>query len=293
MRRYASEPTLRTYAKFVRRHIVLLVACLVAGGVVTGIKEAASPLTYRSTAMVVVSIVPATSADEGLQLGRRRNVSVDSDAQVVRSTRVLRRAAEVSEFVGGYEELDRNLDITALPNSRVLKLRVSSTQATLSRDAAAAVAETFLDVRRAAIERVEEEERTALEGEIEEVGARLAALLTQSQRVGAATALELEEGRLTDRLEELELQLAQQIATPIDPGFVAEPPRASSGVHENVPGQVITGALCGLAIGLAIAIARGSSRPGGGPARSSWLRRLRRVPATSAAMSTGPRKATT
>ena len=33
--------------------------------------------------------------------------------------------------------------------------------------------------------------------------------------------------------------MAQQIATPIDPGFVAEPPRASSGVHERA-GEAVT-----------------------------------------------------
>lgn len=167
------SPTLGSYGRFVRRHLLLIVTLTVLGAAVAGAVVATTPPQFAATTSLAVAAQP-TGGD--LDLDRPRVVSLDTDAALLRSGEVLTRAAAAVEFPGGAVGLRDSIDVSALPNTRVLVVRVTDVDRDRAVRACRAVVEEFLRTT-AAAEAVRAEAATAaLSGQIDDVLAELALL---------------------------------------------------------------------------------------------------------------------
>jgi hypothetical protein len=207
------------YSRFVRRHIALMVSCAILGVAVANTLVRDTPPVYRVTTRVVVSLLPTAAETTG------QNVSVDSDAQVLTSTRVLHAATERVSYPGGAEKLREHIIVRALPNSRAFELLVTDSTPIRAQAAAGAVTTEFLRFRQATADSRLDESRAALQARIDEVSAQIASVL----RVAPAgqqgrTQLVGEHRDLLTELEELQRASAELTGKYTDAGFVAEPP---------------------------------------------------------------------
>ena len=238
--------TLGWYGAFLRRHAVVL-----SGGMAIGLAVAvgfvvASPMIFRSAVQIVVSPLPSAIGEN-----TRQQVSVDSDAQLATSTRVLQAAAEQIGYPGGSIALAGNVTVRALPSSKVLEIAVDDPNAETAFDATEAIADHFLRVRGAAAQSRLDEQRAALDLQLEEITTRLSAVRqalpdegpTERQLVG-------EERELVASLSEIQEQIAGLIAQEADPGFVSEPPIVDQIGGRPAAARVIaSGILLGLMAG--------------------------------------------
>lgn len=246
--------TLSEYGAALRRHrrSVLLVTLLAtAGGVAVASVE---PVVHRSTVVVVATPQPPPGSGRD---GLRRAPTVDSDARLLTSDRVLARAAQVADYPGGLPALRGNVDVTARATSRVLRLRVTAQDATTARDTADAVAREFLRVRADADDARFQAARDALGAQVVRVTEQLDAAITAS----GGDARDQEVQALEVELTRLQRQLLGTRASAEASGFVAEPARlAAEGVRPYALTTVVSAGLLGLAAGSAAAVARPSGR---------------------------------
>lgn len=245
-------PLWSEYTGFVRRRIVAIGA-LTMVGLLLGLGWAwQQPASYSATASVVLTPVPkyvAPSTGDSAP----PPVTIDTDAQLLRSHRVL---AAVAEVVGGDpDSADRHLTVTASPHTRVLHVTVSAGSATTAADAANAAVAALAEVRRSTLGALrldqmrqlrflidEQERQVAAEG-----SAEVAAYDRQATQI-----LELERG-LTS--------LEEARARPLEVVTSAAPPPGADYANTEVP--VVSGAMVGLLCGCLLARAR--DRAGGIP----------------------------
>lgn len=141
-------PLFSDYTEFVRRHRAYI-GVLMGVGLLAGYAwSLLQPTTFSATASVALTPVPVyvTAATRELV---PPEVSIDTDAQLLRSARVL---GAVAEALGTDEDVasDR-LSITAAPNSRVLHVTVTDASPQLAAEAADAAVAAFAAVRRDAL----------------------------------------------------------------------------------------------------------------------------------------------
>jgi capsular polysaccharide biosynthesis protein len=243
-----ADRSLRLYARFVRRHAVLMCSCVILGVAVANTLIRDTAPVYRATTRVVVSLLPTGTETVG------QNVSVDSDAQVLTSTRVLQAATENTAYPGGAEGLREHTIVRALPNSRVLELLVSDTSPTRAQGAASAIAREFLRIRQATADSRLEESRATLQARIDDLSAQIASVL----RVAPAgqegrTQLVGEHRDLLTELDELQRASAELSSKYTAAGFVAEPATLrDDGYRPAVESARGTGGLIGLLVALII-----------------------------------------
>lgn len=267
--RSTSAPTLRGYTRFVRRHRAFIYTMALLGATCGAVLIALSPPLYVAQTKVAVTAQP-TGAD--IDPDRPRLVSLDSDAQVLSSGAVLARAAEISVFPGGAAALADSLSVSAVPNSRVLIVRVSHPDRDVALRASGAVVSEFLRTR-ADTDRVRADTATAaLDLQISDVLARLVALRA-SAATGATgtdlgtTVVELADDELAE-LAELEGELRRVTsAGSAPPGTVVAPPDAPpQGIRPMAPATAVTGVLLGAVTGVTAA----------GTGLTAWLSARRR-----------------
>lgn len=258
-------PTLRSYARFLRRHRTVVAYLAVLGATVGGILVTASPPLYTAQTKIAVTAQP-TGAD--LDPDRPRLVSLDSDAQVLSSGAVLTRAAAAAAFPGGAPALTGALGVSAVPNSQVLIVRVSHPDRDTALRASDAVVTEFLRTRAEAEQVREDVAAAALRLQISEVLDRLAALQAAAPAGGgepdaSIAALELADEELA-RLAELEGDLRRvTTAGSIAAGVVVAPPDAPTvGSLSMAPATVVAGFLIGAATGVVVAATGLSGRVG-------------------------------
>lgn len=246
-----AESSRRTYTAFVRRHRLLLASCLLVGAAGGGLALLDQPTMYTAVTRIVVT--PQESSP-GVELERPRLISLDSDAQVLMSVRVLDRAAEASGFPGGFDGLDAATAVTAIPDSRILVVRVSDVNAARAVAAASSIADEFLRVRAAAAELRAEAARATLEQQVNSVSSRLFALRETASVSGGLLLFgqQLEERELTATLAELQAELARTVLSAADPGSVVTPAQVlRPGGRPMGLGTLASGILLGGVLGLA------------------------------------------
>lgn len=226
------------------------------GATVGGVVVALTPPLYVAQAKVAVTAQP-TGAD--LDPDRPRLVSLDSDAQVLSSSAVLARAAETSAFPGGASALADKLGVSAVPNSRVLIVRVSHPDRDVALRASGAVVDAFLSTRAETDRARADAAADTLGLQIDDVLARLVALqasaATGSTDPSRATSVvELADEELA-RLAELEAELRRVTsAGSAAPGTVVAPPDApAGGARPMAPATAVAGILIGAATGVTAA----------------------------------------
>lgn len=251
--RSVESPGSRSYGVFLRRHRQLLVVALVLGALIGTVLFFGQPGV--STAVTTIVVTPQ-EVSPGVDLERPNLISLDSDAQVLTSVRVLGRAAQATGFPGGIEALERETVVSAIADSRVLVVRVSDVRPELAVAAAAAIADEFLRVRADAANVRGEAARARLEEQVGSVSDRLVALRAPaSASAGVLLTGELiEEQELTDTLSELQAELARTVTGAADPGrivlpaTVLGPPGRPMGLATLASGALL-GAVVGLGAG--------------------------------------------
>jgi hypothetical protein len=136
----------QAYLHLVRRHVVV-VALLGTLGLGVGLAAASRQTsTWVSGATVMAPAIardPLRPPDKVVR--RRQAVTIDSEAAVLLSENVLRRAA--SGVAVTTAQLAANTTVTAVPNSRVLRIQVRDTDRIRARVLAGNLADAYLDSR--------------------------------------------------------------------------------------------------------------------------------------------------
>jgi len=257
----APAPSLRGYGRFVRLHRALILAMALLGGAVGVAMVTYWPAVYVAQAKVMTAAMPSgIEADPD----RPRLVSIDSDAQLMISTTVLARAAEAAEFPGGLDALRDSVEVSAVPNSRVLIVGVTHPDRAAALRGSGEVVGEFLRVRAEAAAAADDLAAARIE-------ARVGAVLDQlaEHRVadgGGATSigvlsLDATETELLDRLRVLTEEKATAAATSTAGGAMVSPPAAPMrGSRPLAAATVVSGLLIGTMAGVALAGLR-AARP--------------------------------
>jgi capsular polysaccharide biosynthesis protein len=276
-RRHAAaqaDAPLENYVGFAKRQWVLIADGILAGVLAAAIYLITTPVGYQGDVTVMLNALPGVVGDGS---AGSSEISVDSDAQVATSARVLKAAAARVHYPGGDTALAEKLHLTARPNSRVLTIAVRANNAALARDAADAIAAELLRVRERDFTARLKNQRTALERQIQVVATELAAIpLALTDEIMPATP---EAKALLSKLSALQLQAAELDSQAADPGLVTAPARAGPSGRPGLQAKLASGAMIGLLAGLAMAWLRD---------RSSW-RRQRRLEDGSPHAEIGPR----
>jgi uncharacterized protein involved in exopolysaccharide biosynthesis len=244
-------PLWSDYTSFVRRHRVV-VAVLVALGLLVGIAWGMmQPATYSATASVTLAQVPAYVMRSTNELVPPE-VSIDTDAQLLRNPQVLRAVAEALDL--DPESASDRLSVTASPNSRVLHVTVSATSARRAAYAANAAVTAFVHVRRRSLGALRPAELRQLRLLVSSQEHLLAQ--EQSRRLVISANDELLASLLVlrsslDELEEARRQPAQVIGSARQP---AEPD------HPNIEVPVTSGAMLGLLAACLVGLVRDRTR---------------------------------
>lgn len=239
--------TLGGYVTFLRRNRLTIVALTLLGALAGTAIMLTQPVLYVAESRVAVTpqdVTRPTAAD----VSRRQLLSLDSDAQLLTSTRVLDEAAATSGFAGGAIALQDRLRVSAVLNSRVLIVQVSHPDRSVAVDATAAVVEAFLADRAAEARRRAEEVRADIEAQIATVLEQLGSLQTPlpNQPIAAAD--------LTRQLAALNTELVLATATADDVGIVVRPATAHGDGHRPMAAATVcSGVLLGAAAGLMVA----------------------------------------
>jgi uncharacterized protein involved in exopolysaccharide biosynthesis len=253
-RAYAPErpagPLLAEYPAFVRRHAWLLVACLCLGLLGGAARAVTEPARYSATAEVVVAQVPSYVTTS--RVGRPpRKVTVDTDAQLVRSSVVARAVAAAG---GTGQPVSDHLHVSAAPVSRVLMIRYTADRPEVAAAAANAAARAFVDERRSALGALQESQVGQLSYRIAQVQGRLAIELQGRQVVDVDDPLVRQLADLQDRL--VDLDVARE--TPAEISREAVPPTRAD--HSNKEIALTSGPLIGLLAGCLLGVLRDDRR---------------------------------
>jgi hypothetical protein len=243
----AGLPLLSDYSAFVRRHR-LVIALLTGIGLLGGLAWATTrPASFSATTSIVLVPVPVyvTPATAGLL---PPEVSIDTDAQLLQSPRVL--SALANALGTDPSEALEHVTVTASPNSHVLHVTVSAASPESAATAADAAAASFVEVRRDALGSLASDQlrqmRLFITGQ-EELLAReqTRRLVIAGQDDLFAEILELRAG--LEELEQARSQPAQVVRNALP---------ATSADHANAEVPITSAAMVGLLGGVLLGVGR-------------------------------------
>ncbi len=264
----AGLPVASDYTRFVRRHAVVVLG-LVALGLVAGLGVSLTGTrTWSATTSVALAPVPVYVMPTVDELAPPE-VSIDTDAQLLRSPTVL---AAVGEALGTSPAAsEQHLSVTASAGSHVLHVTVSGADPVKVARAADAAATTFVDVRRESLGSLSNDQVRQLRFLVLAQDALLAR--QQARRVVVASTDDLfaDLQQLRTRLDEVR----DARATPAQ--VIAPAPDRGRADYPNTEVPLTSGAALGLLAGCVAGAARDRFRGAGLPLRRS-LRRPIRLP---------------
>lgn len=250
-------PLWSDYTRFARRHQARL-AVLTGLGMLAGLAwSLMQPATYSATASVVLAPVPVYVTSSTAELVAPP-VSIDTDAQLLRSPEVL---GAVGDVLGRDPEIvSENLLVTASPSTSVLHVTVSAGSPAAAADAANAAIDRFVDVRRealGALRRSQLRQLRLLLSEHEDLLAR-----EQGRRLVIPFRDELYAQLVSLRTSLEELEAARRL--PAEVVRPAEAPKNADYANAEVP--ITSGAMLGLVAGCLLGAGRDRARRlGDGP----------------------------
>lgn len=140
-----SASELATYATFVRRYRVLLLASVVLGTALGLGYQHLQPKSYTSVASIALEPLPTYVARDPVA-SPAEYVTIDTDAQLAKSSLVLLPVAEVLD--DPVDVVRDHLRVTASPLSTVLHLAFSAPTPELARVGAQTAADMLLEARK-------------------------------------------------------------------------------------------------------------------------------------------------
>jgi len=221
-------PLWSDYTRFVGRHRSRI-AALMGLGLLAGFAwSLLQPSTFSATASVALTPVPVYVMSSTTELAPPA-VSIDTDAQLLRSPRVLRAIGE--ELGVDEEAASGHLLVTAAPSSHVLHVTVRAASPRAAADAADAAVEAFAAERRDALGALRQDQLNVLRLRVSDQEARLAQEQRRRLVVPASDDLFGELLELRTSLQELE-EAREQPAVVVQP---AGPPSEADYANTEVP----------------------------------------------------------
>lgn len=257
-REAAREPALSDYVGFLRRHRWIIAAALAAGLLVGVVLVTVEQDTYTARVSVLTPAAamnaPATSGEPP------EEVTMDTEAALLRSGEVLRRLAETGRDTGDPRTLRERVSLTVPRHTRVLVVEFSAPTPEGAKAGAEILADTFLEYRRQLL-------TGRAGGDLDSLRERISALQGQldslsgaggdgddAAAVGEDTASARRQD-LTEQIEDLQEQLAAAEDMAADPGQLVRAPDLPQRPDETndevtVASSVGAALLAGLALGL-------------------------------------------
>lgn len=244
--RAAAGPELAYYVRFIRQHVLVLVVAMLAGVACGLLLQETQPETYKSVSSIALEPLPTHVARDPASEDAEY-VTIDTDGQLAKSTRVLKRVAHsIGEPVS---EVRRNLLVTASPLSSVLHLAVSAATPKQAQVGAQTAAESLLRARSGLVKSSVSAQAKQLAGSIDDLEREL---LRASRSFDAARTDVVNDQILILRHRLRELQLVQRSAGRVI--SAAELPQRGAGLSAKV--ALGSGALLGLLGGVVVSQAR-------------------------------------
>ncbi len=249
---------LRDYVEPIVRHKYLVLGTLVLVNALAILYTITRPPVYTSTSTVLVKPTGVNLTELG-GLGIEKLVNLQTEAQLVESTTVAVRAAEIVEGEATPQQLLRNVDAKPVPDTQTIDIAYSDGEPPVAQEGAAAFARAYLENRKA-------EADALVSGQVEQITASIAAAQTRLRELNEIiassppTSIEARDARaerasVQAQLEGLQVQVASVSLLNTDPGTVIvqaqEPRRPSSPNHTlNIAIGVFLGLLLGVGAGL-------------------------------------------
>lgn len=259
----AADPVRRTtperghlggYASLVRANALLLTACALVGMIAAAAVQAERGPRYSADVSVLLPIEPDYPRPDG------RPATLDTIAQTVRSSVVLDAIADATDASSA--AIERDLEVTATPNTRILHITLQGPDAAAARRGADAAAETLIAERTKQLTRRKQTELDALDAR----ESSLAKAVRTVDRAMADTLYEAEKPLDPLRYElitastKVSADAARVAAAPLLAGSILSP--AHSTPVQGVRNVMLTsGLMLGLSVGLALAIWRNARGP--------------------------------
>jgi capsular polysaccharide biosynthesis protein len=133
--------TIGQFFGMLRRHLVLVLACLLLGLAVSAGLLLNTPKTYQSTAVVDITPTLPTSS------GSNNGVNTITEAKIATSSSVAIAAAKKLGFTGSPDQLAQHVSVTSPLSSQVLNITFRSSTAQGAANGANAFAQSYLDYR--------------------------------------------------------------------------------------------------------------------------------------------------
>lgn len=251
LNRKAQLPLVSDYMQFARRHRAWMAAAVMIG-VLAGLGlSLMQPRTFSATASVSLVPVPVYVMSSMSELAPPP-VSIDTDAQLVRSSSVL--AAVGRELGTDPARSEEHMSVTASPNTYVLHVTVSSSDPHKAARAADAAALALVEVRRTTLGALTHEQIRQLRFQViaqEGVLAR-----EQARRMVLPARDDLFASLLELRTRLAELRAARRMPAEV----IGPAPDRGSADYANTEVPITSGAALGLVVGCLFGGARDRSR---------------------------------
>jgi capsular polysaccharide biosynthesis protein len=247
------------YLRPLRRHWPIVLLGVVIGAALGVGAGAVIHPTYVSTASVLVM---PTGAQRTTDSAGRMQVAInlETEAQIVRSHPVLRRARRLLELTEPLNELRDRVAVSAPANTTVLDISFSAPSATAAQAGARAISRAYLENRQAVAVYYARDQRNIVNGQIASLRGQLRrqAAIVAARRGGPAAraAAEASVDSYATKLAALETSRSTATATPgggrvIADAPVPDGPRSPIGVL-----ALMSGIMGGLLVGVVAAVIR-------------------------------------
>lgn len=240
-------PELGQYGRFVRRHGRLLVVCALAGLAAAAAWHTQTPSTYTSTTSVLLNPVPTFAGTD--PSGRApRDVTVDTDAQLVRSSPTL---AAVARAVGQDPgDVAAALEVSAPSLTHVLEISFTAADPRTARLGAATAGHSLLESRREFLGALQPGQLALLQVEVARLESELEDVVARHGSVERRAALE-------EQLQVLRGRLRNLYVTRSEPGHILEAATLPPGPDPtDVEVPLTSGAMLGLLAGCGLGAVR-------------------------------------
>lgn len=238
----AGLPLWSDYVRFTRRHVVAIAVLVCLGALIGFAWSLQQPTTYSATASVVLAPVPKYVTVSTSEVAPPE-VSIDTDAQLLYSPRVLGAIAGALGRGADAEDAIDHLSVSAAPNSHLLRVTISAASPQAAADAADAAVAALIEVRRQTLGALRLDQLDQLRLQIE----RQQEMLGGDQVLAAYDDVSAQVLRLNAGLQELK----EARRRPADATNPAQPPRHADRADTEVPvtSGVMVGLLCACLLG--------------------------------------------
>ncbi len=250
----ATSYDLTDYLAMARRHWWIVALALLAGLGIGAEYNRQLPREYVASASVLVK--PA-GQDANVTGGRTRDeINLDTEAQLVRSTAVVERAANTMRRTD-FEHLAGAVSVEVPANTSVLQIKFSATKPELAQAGAHAFALAYLGNR-------EDNAKAGITGQSESLKAKLAELTAELSKVtsqlanlraGSSPYATLDSQRETTvgQINQLTNKINQLGTETVSAGVIIRDARLPARpIKPNTPVNLAAGALLGLLVGVGV-----------------------------------------